>query len=202
MKKLHIQRLCARSAVLHGLRITYLVLPLAVCAQDHKPIVGLPFGRPIDRHIEACYKSPPTTDYCSLSRALSPQSGPGEYILQPFRSMAFAIPTWLRGTVSVNVSKDGNIGSLWLRTTGPGNQLAVIESVAARYGEPTRKDLRQARNAVGATWDVYRVAWELPEIRITYDCYTISECLLIFRTPAQFASEEERYQQRRERDKL
>lgn len=163
-----------------------------------EPIFGLDLGKPWQRTLPPCPHYGVIQDYCAFGSAAAGL----QLLKRPSRGEQHRIPSWVKETMFVRTTPDGHLASIAVNTPGPDAQDRVIESVTSRFGPPTKLEPREAKNAYGASWIVTRVTWDLPDVKITFDCYRRDECSLRFATPVEAAAEIERAKAAREKDKM
>lgn len=156
-----------------------------VHAQTVDRVLSLPFGKPLDRNIARC----PTTaerviDYCGLSsgyKAGAQHRDVSIMLLPPPAASPYAVPSWVASEiVHVKFDAGGSIARIAVSTDGPAEQDRVIESIAARFGQPTAVTATRKQNAFGAAVLVKQVIWTLPTLVIYHDCLKFRRCTVSF----------------------
>jgi hypothetical protein len=188
-------------------KITTAAIAAVACmeaiSQVTDPILALPFGKKLDREILECRGALAPPDYCSLLKPVNPSISIGTFVLKrPVAGALIPLPSWMEDIVTIEIDDNGILDSIHATTIGPSGQERVIEAVAARFGPPTRRETREARNASGGTWNVILATWSTPDLTIRHDCLKITECYLFIDTPAAIARQKDRIDKRKMADKL
>lgn len=161
-------------------------------------IFGFQLGGVIQRPYAECPAHGTRNDYCYFLSPVGPSSRGYVTLKRPTES-GNGIPRWVRDLVSLTVAPDGVIVEITVETAAGPAQLRVMESLTERFGQPTARAVREAQNAYGAKWEVLSASWDLPNIKIAYDCASRDECILKFTSPTH--AEEVRQQENAARSK-
>lgn len=188
------------------------VLAVALCAalaataqaQSNPTLFGLTFGKPIERPIPLCEQPFNLgSQYCSTlhavpigSRALT------TYLKIPNDRDSLKIPTWAGRDAEVYIGPGGVVDGLMVYTDGVGSQGTIIDAIKTRFGDPKSISTREARNAMGASWEVTVATWEAEGVTVEHDCHRRDRCTVEVYTPAGLAARAKRLEEFKKKNAL
>jgi hypothetical protein len=159
-------------------------------AESADSILGLPFGKPMDRTIKRCTYSGDlrSSDYCGMRDPLRAGQKNANVELSPPSATTMRIPTWVR-SVTVKTDQAGRIELLWVWAGGVRDSGRVVESISERFGAGSQAGER------GHSWDK-------PGVHIYFACTDLDTCAVIIRNEASQQKLEAAARERSRRNKF
>lgn len=175
-----------------------------VFAQSATTVFGFTFGAPIDRAIPECKDMfNPGPDYCSTLHPVPLGSDAlRTYLKVPNQRDSLRIPLWVARDAVLYVGPGGVVDGLVIYTDGVPSQPSIIEAINNRFGPPQSLAVREARNAMGASWQVSVGKWEAEGLSIEHDCYRRDRCTVEVYTPAGLAAKKIRIEESKKKNAL
>lgn len=156
-------------------------------AQQANPIFGLQLGAVLANPIPKCDgMEAGISQWCGVFGSISAADKGIHRVLRPQSpSHDMKVPDWIvrgREMHAVRIADGGEVVEIEVKTYGLPVQASVIESISARFGEPSAKEVQMAQNAYGQTWEVTVARWEQAGVTITHDCPRRDRCSVRFLT--------------------
>lgn len=164
-----------------------IVFCVAPASAEVANIFGLPLGGKFVDPVPQCHRMEQSArTWCATSAEITGTSKGVHWLLRPMKPEPdLKIPEWVVGgreEAKLRLAEDGELAIIEAKTHGPQAQAVVLQSIAGRFGEPTKREDRVAQNIQGGTWSFTLATWELPGLTITHDCYRRDRCMVTFMT--------------------